>query len=105
MPKTQPEMSYTLLRNYTEKFQWIDPVAKSPSKGFNPPEGATNVERVPFFINYVTGSGKTEKGIVVCIRVMPEKLQRKIMFVDSGEIRIVYDYLIREVDGVKFITH
>lgn len=105
MPKKQPEMSYTLLRNYTEKFQWTEPDTGTVCKGFNPPENARDVERVPFYISYVTSSGKTEKGMVTCIRVIPEKMQRKIRYVQSGEIRIVYDFLIQEVDGIKFMTH
>lgn len=105
MPKTTPTVSYTLLRNYTELFQWTDSKTKMQRKGFNPPADATDAERVPFFIRYVTSSGKVESGQVTCISVQPERQQRKIKFANSGEIRIVYDYLVLEVDGTKFLTH
>lgn len=106
MPKKEPTVSYTLLRNYTEQFQWKDSRTGLVRKGFNPPtEGATDVERVPFFIRYLTSGGKVESGNVVCISVQPERAQRKIKFVQSGEIRIVNDHLILEVDGTKFLTH
>ena len=106
MPKKEPTVSYTLLRNYTEQFQWKDSRTGLVRKGFNPPkEGVTDVERVPFFIRYITTTGKVESGSVVCISVQPERAQRKIKFVQSGEIRIVNDHLIIEVDGTKFLTH
>ena len=105
MPKQSPTLSYTLLRNYTEQFQWIDPVTKQQRKGFNPPAGAQQVERVPFYIKFVTSTGKVEDGTVVCISVGPQRQQRKIKFIPSGEIRIVYDYLVLEVDGTRFVSH
>lgn len=105
MPTSNPTMSFTLLRNYTEQFQWIDARTKMPRKGFNPPADALNVERVPFFIRFVTSKGKLESGTVTCISVDADRHQRKIKFVNSGEIRIVYDYLIIEVDGTQFISH
>lgn len=104
MPKKEPEMSFTLLRNYTELFRWKDSDG-TEHKGFNPPDKALEKERVPFYIRYVTSSGKVEEGMVTCVSVQPERLQRKIRFVTSGEIRVVYDYLVIEVDGTKFITH
>ena len=106
MPKTNPTVSYTLLRNYTEQFQWTDIRTGLIRKGFNPPdEGVRDVERVPFFIRYITTGGKVESGTVVCISVQPERNQRKIKFVQSGEIRVVNDHLIVEVDGTRFLTH
>lgn len=106
MPKTNPTVSYTLLRNYTELFQWKDVRAGQIRKGFNPPsDGVSDVERVPFFIRYLTTGGKIEEGMVVCISVQPERNQRKIKFVNSGEIRVVNDHLIIEVDGTRFLAH
>lgn len=106
MPKTNPTVSYTLLRNYTELFQWKDVRAGQTRKGFNPPsDGVSDVERVPFFIRYLTTGGKIEEGTVVCISVQPERHQRKIKFVNSGEIRVVNDHLIIEVDGTRFLAH
>jgi hypothetical protein len=106
MPKTNPTVSYTLLRNYTEQFQWKDSRTGLVRKGFNPPaEGVSDVERVPFFIRYLTTGGKVEEGTVVCISVQPERNQRKVKFVSSGEIRVVNDHLIIEVDGTRFLAH
>ena len=106
MPKNTPTVSYTLLRNYTELFQWTDIRTGLIRKGFNPPtEGVKDVERVPFFIRYITSTGKDESGVVTCISVQPERLQRKIKFVQSGEIRVVNDILVVEVDGTRFLTH
>ena len=105
VPKQSPTLSYTLLRNYTEQFQWIDPRTGQQRKGFNPPDGAQQVERVPFYIKFVTSTGKVEDGTVVCISVDPQRQQRKIKFIPSGEIRIVYDYLVLEVDGTRFVSH
>lgn len=105
MPKQQPTVSYTLLRNYTELFQWTDPATRTIRKGFNPPAEVKDAERVPFFIRYITAGGKVEEGTVTCISVQPERQQRKIKFVQSGEIRIVYDYLVLEVDGTCFLSH
>lgn len=105
MPKQQPTVSYTLLRNYTELFQWTDPTTRTIRKGFNPPTEVKDAERVPFFIRYITAGGKVEEGTVTCISAQPERQQRKIKFVQSGEIRIVYDYLVVEVDGTRFLSH
>lgn len=105
MPKKNPTVSYTLLRNYTEKFSWTDVRSGCVCNGFNPPSDAGDVKRVPFFIRYVTSSGKVESGMVTCIKVVPERHQRKILFEKSGEIRVVYDYLVMEVDGTIFVTH
>jgi hypothetical protein len=46
-----------------------------------------------------------EEGTVVCISVQPERNQRKVKFVSSGEIRVVNDHLIIEVDGTRFLAH
>lgn len=105
MPRRNPTMSYTLIRNYTEKFRWDDPKTGSERKGFNPPTNAWNVERIPFFIRFITGKGKVISGTVVCIGVETRFQQRRIKFVDSGEVRMVRDYLVIEVDGTRFITH
>jgi ribosomal protein S18 len=104
MPKKEPSMSYTLLRNYTEKFTWTD-AHGARCTGYNPPENAKNVERVPFFIKFVTAGGKIESGMVTCVSAVPQRHQRKIRFVNSGEIRVCYDFLILEVDGTHFISH
>lgn len=104
MPRKEPTMSYTLLRNYTEKFQWTDKNGVK-NTGYNPPEDAKNVERVPFYIKFVTSDGKVESGLVTCVSSVPARHQRKIRFVDSGEIRVCYDFLVLEVDGTRFVTH
>lgn len=105
MPKKSPTLSYTLLRNYTEQFQWTDKLTKTLRKGFNPPTDAIDATRVPFYIRYITRDGKVEEGTVTCISVDTQRQQRRIKYVKSQEIRTVYDYLILEVDGVRFVSH
>lgn len=105
MPKQSTRVSFRLIRNFTEKFKWIDPDTGAERTGFNPPLNAAQVVRVPFYIRFITKGGKVEDGLVTCIGVLPHKHQRRIRFEQSGEIRIVRDYLIIEVDGVLFQTH
>jgi len=105
MPRKQPTKSFLEIRNYTEKFRWNDPITGQKQTGFNPPENAPFKERVPFFIRYITQEGKVQSGNVVCISVDTRHLQRSIKFVNSTEIRRVCDYLIIEIDGVRFLTH
>lgn len=105
MPKIQPTMSYQLIRNYTEKFSWIDRKSGLKQQGFNPPRGAIDVQRVPFFIRFITQTGKLESGYATCIKVDLRRKQRMIQFVESNEIRRVCDYLILEIDGIRFVTH
>lgn len=105
MPKKQPTMSYTLLRNYTEKFQWINPKTGIKEKGFNPPADAVDKERVPFFIRYLTLSGKTHCGEVTCIAVDVANGQRDIKYVTSNVIHTINDQFVLEVDGVEFLSH
>ena len=105
MPRQQPRQSYHHLRNYTEKFSWQDPRTQQTCTGFNPPPDALFVERVPFTVRYITRDGKVESGRCVCIKVDAARRQRKLMFVESQQIRRVRDYLIIEVDGVRFVSH
>lgn len=104
MPRNNPEMSYTLLRNFTEQFRWVDEKG-TERKGFNPPRDAAKVERIPFFVKFITEDGRVLSGEAICIAVVPRRLQRKLKFVNSGEIRIAYDFLIVEVNGIRFTTH
>ena len=104
MPRKEEKMSWTLIRMYAEKFEYTD------QKGirrisFNPPEGALDVKRLPFHIRYITSKGTVEEGEVECISVDVRKHQRTVRFIASGAIRRVRDYLICEIDGVKFLTH
>ncbi len=74
-----------------------------PTEGYNPPEGVSS-ERVPFTVKYITLNGMVESGRVVSLKVIPRKHQRMVMFVDSGEIRWIRDYLVMEVNGTRFVT-
>ena len=105
MPKIQPTMSYQHIRNYTEKFSWIDRRTGLKEIGFNPPKTAVNIERVPFFIRYITRDGKVESGHAVCLKVDLRRKQRLIQFIESNEMRRVRDYLIIEIDGTRFVTN
>lgn len=100
-----PKQSYTNLRAYTEKWQWIDPRSGNLVTGYVHPQTAIKVERHPFFIKFVTKTGHVDAGNCVCLSVNTLTHQRKVQFVESGEIRVVNDILVLEVDGTRFITH
>lgn len=105
MPRTQPTQSFQSLRNYMEKWTWTDAASGIRTVGYNPPEDAKDAQRMPFFCRWITGKGKVECGNVVCLKVDLRRHQRKIQFVESKQIRVIRDYLIIEVDGVRIITH
>lgn len=93
-----------MIRNYAEKWSWMDDNGKT-TIGLSIPKGAKRAQRVPFFIKYITKEGNVEQGQVITLSVDTHKLQRKIQFVQSNEIRIARDYLIVQIDKVRFITH
>lgn len=101
----KPTQSYTELRRFTEKWQWTDPRTRQHVVGYVHPKTATDVTRLPFYIKFLTKTGHVDEGNCVCLSVDLMKHQRKVQFVDSGEIRIVNDILVLEVDGTRFITH
>ena len=102
---TTPTQSYTELRRYTEKWQWIDPRMGNKVTGYVHPQTARQVQRVPFYIKFLTKTGHVDEGTCVCLSVDTMRHQRKVQFVDSGEIRVVDDILVIRVDGTRFITH
>jgi len=101
----KPTQSYTELRRFTEKWQWIDPRTGQEEVGYVHPQTARNVQRVPFRIKFLTKSGHVDSGKCVCLKVDTIRHQRMVQFVPSNEIRWVNDVLIIEVDGTRFITH
>lgn len=103
MPKNVEKLSYSLIRMYAENFEYTDKNGIR-KKSFNPPADAVDVKRVPFYIKYITGEGVVEEGMVECISVDAFRKQRTIRYLKSGEIRVVRDYLVVEIDGVKFKT-
>ena len=103
MPRESMKLSYTTIRNYAERWSWE--IGGKKRQGINVPTGATHVQRVPFYVKYITSKGVVEEGMVVCLKVFPECHQRMIQFVESGEIRRIRDYLIIEIDGHQFMTH
>ena len=113
MPRQQPTVSWTQIRNYAEQFRWQDKSGVWIT-GVNPPGGADGkgVERVPYHVKYITGKGIVEQGYVVTLKVYPDKRQRMVMFVGgpdgkggSRQIRRIRDYLIMEINGVRIVTH
>lgn len=100
-----PTQSYTNLRFFTEKWRWIDPRSGIRTTGYVHPQTAREVERVPFYIKFLTQSGHVDEGICVCTSVNTLRHQRCIQFVESGLYRTVNDILVIEVDGTRFITH
>ena len=105
MPKVEPTVSFQELRNFMEKWSWIDPATGIRTNGYNYPPKASEVQRVPFFVKYVTKQGVLEKGYATCLKVDRRRHQRMIQFVESGEIRRICDYLVIECDGSRIITH
>lgn len=103
MPKEQQKLSYTTIRNYAERWSWEENGQKK--QGINPPAGAKKVERVPYYIKYITAKGQVEEGMVVTLKVSAANKQRMVQYVNSREIRWVRDYLIIEIDGHRFVTH
>ena len=103
MPTQQPRLSYTTIRNYAERFSWTENGILK--QGINPPPHAVNIQRVPYYVKYLTSKGILEEGLVITLKVFPEEHQRMIQFVKSQEIRRIRDYLIIEIDGHRFITH
>lgn len=105
MPTQQPTISFQQLRNLTEKWTWRDPGTGLRITGYNPPPDALEKKQKPYFVRYVTGEGYLEQGEVVTLKVNLRRHQRKVLFVTSGEIRVLRDYLIIEVDGMRILTH
>lgn len=98
-------LSWTLIRNFAEKFQWFDATDGSMREGFNPPPNAVGKQRKPYDICYITSKGIVERGRVVTLTVKPNLHQRMIRFVDSNQVRMVRDYLIVSIDDNYFRTH
>lgn len=105
MPILQPVISWQDVRQYAEKFSWRDRMSGLTTVGYNPPERAVELKRVPFHVRYVTGEGRLEQGYVVSLKVNRRKHMRMVQFVESHAIRWVRDYLIIEIDGARVRTH
>ena len=105
MPTQTPSVSYQQIRNYAERFDWIDRRSGEPQTGHNPPADALKVVRHPFFVRYISGEGKVAEGMVTCIHVDARRRMRRIRYVSSGEVRWVRDALIIAIDGTHFVTH
>ena len=105
MPKQQPVLSWTQIRNYAERWSWADPRTGVKVTGYNVPEAARkSAKQVPYFIRVVTLKGELMEGEVITLKVLP-KHRRLIRFTQSGEIRNIADYLIISIDGIRFVTH
>ena len=105
MPTKTPTLSWEQLRNYPEKWQWQDPKTGVTVTGFNPPDGARQKRQVPYYVRYITSRGVVEQGEVITLKVDTRRRQRKVKFTASNQVRILRDYLIISVDGVRFVTH
>lgn len=105
MPRQKPTISWEQIRNYAEKWEWIDPRTGVRTVGFNPPEKAEGKRQVAYFVRYITVKGQVEQGEVITLKVDLQRRQRKVKFTKSNQIRVIRDYLIIEIDGVRFITH
>jgi len=104
MPTKNPVLSWTQIRNYAERWSWIDQRTGVRVTGYNVPNGAVEKRQIPYFLRVVTLKGELMQGEVITLKVLP-KHRRLIRFVQSGEIRNIADYLIISIDGVRFVTH
>ena len=124
MPIQKPTLDYSQIRNYAERWQWIDPHSGQTVTGFNPPSGAVDKHHVPFSITFLSEDGMPYKGRAVCIGVNTAQRSRRLQFLEEaylqmpgftdrqrremfkfipkGEVRQVSDILILEIDGVRF---
>lgn len=132
MPRKQIILDYSHIRDYAERFSWVDPVTNSHQTGYNPPQNAIDVHRLPFTITFLTEEGVPYSGRAVCIGVNTARHTRRLQFTEEahvalrgsakgnsekgkgnnqqmqfktiakGEIRQVADILIVEIDGVRF---
>jgi len=109
MPVNQPIQSYHSIRNFTEKFSWID-IHGLRVTGYNPPKDAKMVDRVPFHIKGVLFARNKDgytgyfEGNAICIKVDRRNERREIKMTQSGEIRWIYDKFIIEIDGTRFVS-
>ena len=97
--------SYQNPRPFGERWPGIDPRSGQQVTGYVHPQTARNVKRKSFYIKFLTKTGHVDEGECVCLKVDILRHQRKVQFVNSGEIRVVNDILVLEVDGTRFITH
>lgn len=104
MPKKQPVRNYQDVRELMEKFEWTDRRTGVRVTGYNPPQGAKDLDRKSVFIRYLTKRGVVEQGQVQCLKVFLDRHQRLIRYVNSGEIRRICDILIIEIDGIRIIA-
>jgi hypothetical protein len=101
MPKKQPSEHWQKVRMFAEKWTWQDKRTGLMTVVYNPPPGVQKLARVPFFVRFVTKSGRLESGMVISLDVDRRKHLRRVQFVDSGAIRYVWDFLIVDIDGTK----
>lgn len=105
MPKSQPVFSFTRIRDFAERWTWIDPRTNQKQEGYNPPANAINPERKPFHMLAMTEDGRRIEGDCVTLRVNTSLHCRDVLFVNSGETRRISDLFIIEIDGVRFNVH
>lgn len=120
MPSSTPVVSYTRIREYAERFDWVDPVTNRLQVGYNPPPNALDVVHHPFNVTFLTSEGVAYTATVICTKVFPTVHSRNLFFltdgeqpagsaimkkIRKGETRCVSDLLIVEIDGVRFSSH
>ena len=110
MPRTAPVVSYTQIRNYAEKFSWLDPKTKRRVVGYEVPKDAIDLQRVPFHIKWITLKGKTMEADAITLEVNTGLHMRNLGVLDQegnthGDGIWVYDMFILEIDGVRFQNH
>ena len=104
MPKNTPVLSWTQIRNYAERWSWIDAKTGVRVTGYNAPEKAKDKRQVPYYLRVVTLKGELMEGEVITLKVLKNH-RRLVRFTQSGEIRNIADCLIISIDGIRFVAH
>lgn len=96
--------SYQNLRYLTEKVRYL-------KKGkwytaLQKPADCEQWEHVEFSMRAITSNGEKMDGDrVICIGVDTHGRKRKVKFMESGEIRWVYDMFIKQINNAIIVMH
>lgn len=113
MPTTHPTLSFEHIRDYAERWTWLDPKTGQHETGYNAPPHAVEVHHLPFSFKALTTDGELITGRAICTEVNTYRHTRRIMFTEDdpkgghqkGDFRWLTDSLIVEIDGVRFVAH
>ena len=106
--RNTPSISWQQIRTLAERWDWnvTDRQGRATTAtGHNPPKGAKGKRQHPYFIKYITKNGHVEQGMVITCKVTSTaRHQRMVKFVESGQVRIVNDLLVMQIDGFRVVA-